>query len=110
MAFKPFNLPENQTLWNMYADQVTAQGRTPSSLAQYKPVLINLEELTNKPLSAITAAELQQLDAAREGRNMAHARAFFTHCINAGWMPADKNLIVYLVPEEYKQLVCKLLQ
>jgi len=110
MAFKPFSIPENQNLWNQYAEQVTAQGRNPSSLAQYKPALINLEELTSKPLNAITAADLQLLDSERQGRNMAHVRAFFTHCINAGWIPADKNLIVYLVPDEYKQLVVKLLQ
>lgn len=110
MAFKPFRIPENQTIWNQYAEQVTAEGRNPSSLAQYKPILLQLEEQTNKPLTAITADDLRLLDINREGRNMSHARAFFTHCINAGWIPADKNLIVYIVPEEYKQLVCKLMQ
>ena len=110
MAVKPFKLPENQTLWDMYAEQVTEQGRNPSSLAQYKPALIHLEDMTSKPLSAITVEDLQLLDEARQGRNMAHARAFLTHSINAGWIPADKDLIVYLVPEEYRQLVCRLLQ
>lgn len=112
--FKNFKLTENQALWDKYhefklaeAQQSTKQNKTDPKLviAQYKPGILALEQLTEKSFAEVTAEDLIQLDIIRQGKNMLHVRGFLITVISEGWMnPYNKELVVYLIPQEYRNL------
>lgn len=113
--FKSFKYTENQELWDRFfahkVEEAKVSGkeykRKPEmSIAQYKPGLLTLEALTEKKFSDITADDLTMLDIERQGKNMMHVKGFFITAISEGWMkPIDKELVVYLIPAEYRKLV-----
>lgn len=105
---KMFNIEENQTVWNNYLELKLSEGRPQTSINQYKPVLMALEKEFNKSFSDVTVSEIESFLEARQGKNANHLNGFYVTCIGNGWISVENDMILHLLPVEYKQMVSKL--
>jgi hypothetical protein len=101
---KNFSIPENQKVWEKFCSYMNEQGRT-TSINQYKPGMLALEELTNKKFSEVTHDDLEELNVKRDGKNMVHINGFYLVTVEQKYIvPEFENLKVWLLPKKYRFL------
>lgn len=120
---KNFTNQSNQTLWDIYytykleeaqnnPKQLKTDPRT--NIAQYKPGLLVLEKITNKPFADITATDLQTLEEYcnnNKGNHIPYVKAFLLTVITKGWIQlSNPEIALYLIPAEYKGLVLAVIE
>jgi hypothetical protein len=102
---KNFKIESNQQLWNTYEKVQNAKGTPKGSILQYKPAFLALERTTGKSLKDVTAKELDNFIKSDIIRNTSHIRGLYLFVINNYIFPINKDVLVYLIPVEYKALV-----
>jgi len=113
MAIINFKHTENQKLWDLFystkiqeaKDKSKDEAKIKMSLNQYKPGLLALEKLTDKQFSDITSDDIELLIKNKQGKNCGHIPGFFITAITESWIGVSKDLIVYLIPKEYRKMV-----
>lgn len=108
MPIKNFKIKSNQSLWDKYYDYQLSLGKK-SSIPQYKPVLLHLERITDKPFSRVTVEDLNTLYHERNGNNFAHLKGFYMTAVGQSWMKCQQETLIYLLPGEYQPIVRSLL-
>lgn len=104
---KNFKNQDNQKLWDeFYIKNIEELNKPKMSINQYKPVLLELEELIeNKRFSTVTVSDLNKLEQIRQGKNISHARGFIMNNAIDGKIKVNKDVLSYLIPTEYKKIV-----
>ena len=109
-----FKIEINQVAWNTFKD--TRDGdKTDKNIMmatrQYKPILIKLEEYTNKSFDQITVCEIEAF--LLEGTNMTkknHINGFYMATATAGIFKFSKDILAWMMPTQYKEIVSLLLK
>jgi len=108
MALKSFKHEENQKLWEKFYEfkfkdiPEEKKVKLRMSVNQYKPGLLRLEEMSDKKFEDIIPEDITEVMLVSK---VGHITAFFSTVITEGWIKADKKLIMYLIPKEYKGMV-----
>lgn len=102
---KNFNHLENQNLWNLYEQEKLAEGSPQISISQYKPACLALEKFIDGTFDNITAKQLDQFIQGNMIKNTSHIRGFLLTVITKGFLTVSKDVLAYLIPQEYKKIV-----
>lgn len=113
MATKDFKKGENQVVWDLFyntklqkaLDEGKDEKKTKMCLNQYKPGLFALETLTDKKFCDLTPEDIEMTIKSRSGKNGVHMTGFFITAITEEWIAVSKELIIYLIPKEYRKMV-----
>ena len=109
MAVKYFKVAENQIIWDTFVDIKTNENTPKHSISQYKPIFLAFDETCNKSLAQATVQDLAEFMEARNGKNQVHLNGLLLTCINNDLITISNELALYLIPENYKLMLGKLM-
>lgn len=105
---KNFN-DKNETYWNNFVEN---SGKSTGSLAQYKSAVRRFTETIGKDILSITVDELRTYVNGFEGKTRdnqeRYIKSFLNFTIVNTDISVDNNLIIELIPTEYKTLIGKM--
>lgn len=117
MATLNFSINQNQVVWDQWFNRQLEGVDTEAiktkkvSLAQYKPILKELEATTGKGFSQVSTTDLETfVKATNKQDKINHLRGFLIASATAGIVNLSKDVLAWLIPDMYKDLVSLLLK
>ena len=119
MATLNFSINQNQSVWESWfeemmdiksldADKVKAKR---VSLSQYKPIVKELEAYTNKPFNELTVNDLNTfVQQTTKQDKINHLRGFLITIATKEIEALSKDVLAWLIPDMYKDLVSLILK
>lgn len=108
-----FKYEENQKAWEGFYDRFisryTGKGDPRTSINQYKPVALVLEELVNNNFSTMTVDNWKQAEQAKPDK-INFLRSMLMDCAVNNEIRLNKEVMLAVLPEQYKAFVAKLFE
>lgn len=120
--FKNFIHQENQNVWDQFAehrynsafekaklkiketDKMTPSGKAQQNVNAHKPVVLELERMIKYTFETMTVEDIEATIKSKPA-NKAQLNAFLLFVVGNGLIKVSNDVIIKLVPSEYKDLV-----